>query len=363
VPSGRSSPARPEASPKAAALPTALPAVLFSVLALLLGACAGDAEAGGEDRTGAAVAEGAGLLKVDVPLRALAWNPAQEVVYGLERDGERLLEVDPEELTGIDFAGPRPDAVEDSRKLPGAGENLAVDARQPGEIYVPQPNLDQVHVLGTEDLLDVREFDAGVPPARVTLDRYSDLLFALSQDGRTVTRVDLAGNEVVAVTTFDRGRATLAQANGAGSLWTAGPEGVALYGGPDLDLRGRVSLDAGGLAADPDDPERAYASDPEGGRVVAVEAEGTRDRLRVVAAADVGARYLAVERDRVYALGEDALTVLDSEDLEVLKTVDLDPVLTGAPYPDGKPSALTVGEENLYVALADAPYVLSLEKP
>ena len=275
------------------------------------------------------------------------------------------MKVDPEALAGIEFDGPRPDAVEDSRKLPGAGENLAVDARQPGEIYVPQPGLDQVHVLGTEDLLDVREFDAGVPPARVTLDRYSDVLFALSGDGHTVTRVDLAGKEVVAEARIDGGRATLAQAGGSGSLWTAGPGGIALYGGPDLDLKGTVSLDAGGLAADPEDPERAYASDPGEGRVVAVEPEGTRDRLRVVAAADVGegARHLAVEQGRLYAIGEDALTVLDPENLKIVETVDLDPVLRRAPFQGDKFSALTVGEENVYVALAEAPYVLSLAKP
>jgi hypothetical protein len=147
------------------------------------------------------------------------------------------VKVDPKDLNGIEFDDPPPDTVDDSLKLEGAGENLAVDPRTPGEIYLPQPDLDQVHVFGTEDLADVQGFDVGVPPARVALDRFSNTLFALSEDGSKLTRVSLAANEVVAETSIDGGQATLVETPGGGSgaVWVVrrvlGPHDEEVEGG------------------------------------------------------------------------------------------------------------------------------------
>ncbi len=313
------------------------------------------------------VGEGDGPLKVDAPLKALVWDPSAEVLFGLEQDGERLVKLDPERPTGFDPEGPAPDAVVDARELEGAGENLALDPRRPGKIYIPQPDLDQVYVAETDDLLEVRTFDAGVPPVRVALDQlFSEALYALSEDGSTVTRTELQGYDVVAEAPVDRTREALIEAprGGEGAVWVAGPEGVALYGGASLERLGQLPLNAGGLAVDAADPERAYASEPESGRVVAVEL-GPRDRLEVVAEADVGegARYLAAEEGRVYVATRGTVTVLNSENLAPIETIEFDPFLERTSLETGEPSALAVGEEGVYLALADAPYVLSLDKP
>lgn len=335
--------------PKGTGAPPA--AVVFSVLVLFLGGCA--------ETSGAS-------FEVDAPLKALAWDSTDETLFGLDQGGERLVKVDPKDLNGIEFDDPPPDTVDDSLKLEGAGENLAVDPRTPGEIYLPQPDLDQVHVFGTEDLADVQGFDVGVPPARVALDRFSNTLFALSEDGSKLTRVSLAANEVVAETSIDGGQATLVETPGGGSgtVWVAGPASIALYGGRDLERLGEKPLGARGLAADPNDPERAYASESESGRMVALE-PGPRGRLEVVAEAEVGEgmRHLAAEGDRLYAATPDAVVVLGAEDLRMMETIELAPLLEQTPVRRGEPSALAVGEERIYVALAGEPYVLGLDKP
>lgn len=341
-------------------------AVLVALLAVLpLAGCGGEGDSGGEDGRGSGP-PASKLLEADAPIGALAWDATEEALYGLERDGSRLVEIDPEVLTGIEFDGPRPDAVSGATELDGAGENLAVDGRTPGEIYVPSPDPAEVRVFGTEDLSGGQEFDVGVPPARVALDPLSDVLFALSKDGSTVTRVELSGNDVVAETRTEGGRATLIEAPGgrSGALWVAGPGGVTLYGGPSLTSGGSAPFDAGTLAAAEENAARAYAGQAGGGRVVALEL-AREDRLEVADKAEVGGTVeaLAADGERVYAATRDAVAVLRAGDLGTVETVDLGPLLRRSPVRDVEPSALALSERHVYVAFDKEPYVLRFEKP
>ena len=332
-------------------------AALVAVLCLTLYGCAGDEDSGG----------GRGeLLEVNGSLKELVWNGTSETLYGIGEGEERVVEVDPEVLTGVEFDGPRPDAVASTQKV-DVGDNLALDPRTPSKLYLPQPELGHVRVVRAEDPEDlVQTFDAGVPPERVALDRRSDVLFALSKDGSTVTRVDLAGNDVTAERKFGPGRATRIEApgEGSGALWAAGPGGVALYGGPSLELVGQTSLDAAGLAVSAQDPERAYVTQPGKGRVAAVEPR-SGEGLGVVDEAEVGGapRLVVTDGVRVYVATDDAVEVLASDDLSTVETIELSAFRGRGPLERVEPSALAVGSDRIYLPLSGEPYVLALDKP
>ena len=333
-------------------------AAFVAVVCLVLYGCAGG-EASGD--------EGAGeLLEANGPLKELVWNGASKTLYGIREDEERVVELDPEALAGIEFDGKRPDAVASTQKT-GVGENLALDPRTPSKLYVPQPDPGRVRVTRAEDVGGlVQTFEAGVAPGRVAVDRRSDVLYALSKDGSTVTRVDLGGNEVTAERDFGPGRATLIEApgEGSGALWAAGPGGVALYGGPSLEPVGRTSLDAAGLAVSAQNPERAYVTQPGEGRVVAVEPR-SGGGLGVVDEAEVGsgARHAVADGDRLYVATDDAVEVLASDDLSTVETIELSAFRGRGPLERVEPSALAVGSDKIYLALAGEPYVLALDKP
>lgn len=332
-------------------------AALVVALCLILYGCTGDGGSG----------QGGGeLLEVKEPLKTIVWNGTSETLYGIGEEEERVVEVDPEVLTGIEFDGPRPNAVTASQKL-DVGDNLALDPRPPGEVYLPQPGSGRVRVVRSDDFGDVAQtFEVGVPPQRVALDRRSDVLFALSKDGSTVTRVDLGGNEVTAEQEFGPGRASRIEApgEGSGALWAAGPGGVALYGGPSLERIGRTSLDAAGLAVSAQNPERAYVTQPGEGRVSAVEPR-SGGGLRVVDEAEVGggARSVVADGDRVYVATDDAVEILASDDLETVETIELSAFRERGPLERVEPSALAVGADRIYLALSGEPYVLALDKP
>ena len=332
-------------------------AAFAAVVCLVLYGCAGG-EASGD--------EGAGeLLEANGPLKELVWNGTSKTLYGIREDEERVVELDPEALAGIEFDGSRPDAVASTQKM-GVGENLALDPRTPSKLYLPQPDSGHVRVSRAEDVGGVvQTFEAGVPPGRVALDRRSDVLYALSKDGSTVTRVDLAGNEVTAERDLGANRATRIETpgEGSGALWVAGPGGVTLYGGPALDTLGGAPLDATGLAVSAQNPERAYVTQPGERRVAAVEPQ-PGGGLGVVDEAEVGsgARYVAADGDRVYVATDDAVEVLDSGNLKTVKTIELSGFRGRGPLERLEPSALAVGGGRIYLALSGEPYVLALER-
>jgi hypothetical protein len=332
-------------------------AALVAAICLFVFGCAG--------KEGSSGSRGE-LLEVNAPLKYLAWNGTSETLYGIGEDEERVVEVDPEALAGIEFDGPRPDAVASTQKV-DVGDNLALDPRTPSELYLPQPGPGHVRVVRPEDLeVLVQTFEVGVPPERLALDRRSDVLFALSKDGRTVTRVELAGNDVTAERGFGLGRATRIEAPGesSGALWAAGPGGVALYGGSSLEPIGRTSLDTVGLAVSAEEPERAYVTQPTEGRVAAVEPR-SGEGLRVEDETKVGkgARSVVADGGWVYVATDDAVKVLASDDLKTVKTIGLGAFRGRGPLKRVEPSALAVATDRIYLALSDEPYVLALEKP
>lgn len=320
-----------------------------------------------------AAAEGASengiVARVDAPLRAPAWAEDEGVVIALQEDGRRLVQLD----AGESFDGTRSFLVTISQELDGsAGENLRLESgRMPDEIYLPKPGRDQVTVVENDDLLEVRTLRAGDSPARIALGGSStgygaQTLFALSEDGQTVTVVKLENpGTTAAEAEVGASEESLIEASGEEGFWLAGPEGVALYGGLLPGRLGNLPLEAGSLATDADDPQRVYVGETSSGRVVAVEPDEAGE-LRTVAEVDLNdpAEFLDVEEGRLYAASRDELVVLDSESLETVETVEIGPLVAQEGLDEqAEPSGLTVGEENVYVTLKGEPYVLLIEKP
>ena len=338
-------------------------ALLAGLIALLTGCGSHEGSAEGADRP----EEGAAVLKVESPLRAPVWSPGEQAVFALGQDGRRLVKVD---VTGGGFTPDerRPEAVASSQKLDGAaGENLALERdRAPDKIYVPIPDRDEIYVSEKDDLLKVQTFEAGESPAQVALGRSSGTLFALSEDGSTVTAVDLVGKEVVAQIRVDGGEGAnlgISEVKGERGLWVAGSVGVGFYEGSSFERLARTPIDAGVLAVSDLTPERAYASEASPRRIVAIQLNS--GHLEVVAEAGVDGKvtHLAPEKGRLYAVTPNRILVLDPENLRTLETLEFDRFLDREALERAEPSGLAVGGKNLYLTFEGEPFLVQIEKP
>ncbi len=308
------------------------------------------------------------VASVDAPLREPAWAEDEGVVMALQEDGQRLVRLD----TGESFDGTRDFPVTISDQIEAAaGENLALEeGRTPDQIYLPKPERDQIAVAENDSLLEVRTFGAGESPTRVALGGTStglssQTLYALSEDGQTVSVVDLEDAGVVAAEVeVGVSEDALIEASGEDGFWLAGPEGVALYEGGPPELRGSLPLQAGSLAVDATDPQRAYVGDNESGRLAAVEpSESGELNTAAETTLEAPAEYLTIDEGRLYAVTKNELVVLDSETLETVETVELGPLVAQEDLEEAEPSGVAVGEEDVYVTLRGEPYVLLIEKP
>lgn len=171
--------------------------------------------------------------------------------------------------------------------------------------------------------------------------------------------------EIAAEVEVGASEEALIEASGEDGFWLAGSDGVTLYEGTPPEFLGDLSLEAGALAADAADPQRAYdVGDSESGRVLAVEPSGDGElQITAETGLDAPAEYLATDEGRLYIVTRDELVVLDSETLDPVETVELGPLLAQEDLQEARPSGLAVGAEDVYVTLEGEPYVLLVEKP
>ena len=349
--------------------------LLMATSASLLAGCGGDEAGSGDSLDGQVVS-----LDAEVALRDPIYDLATKSVFALDEGGDRLVKLGVEEPEGGFFGSDarEPRVVTSSQDLEGesSGENMALDSTREGRAFVPQPNLDHVQGMQTDDLLDVRAFDAGEPAARVALSGPRDAVYALSTDGKTVTSVGLDSFDPVAEKEVQGSEGTLIEtppfegpiSGDAAAFWLAGPEGISLHSfGNDRLAEGGLSLNAAALAVDAENTERAYASEAGTGRIVAVEPGGDGG-LDTVGEMDVGEEVLdlAVEPGRLYAVTPSRLVALDPASLEVIRSVELSAdggQSTGSSTEGPKPSGIAVGEEGVFVTLTGEPRMLLVAKP
>lgn len=308
------------------------------------------------------------VAEVDAPLRDPAWASTEGVALALHEDGRELVRL----RADASFDATRNFLSSRSEDLDGVGgENLALErGRRPDLIFVPKPGRDQVTAVENDDLLEAWSTSAGESPARVALGGEStglesQTLFALSADGSTVTAVRLEDREELGQVEVAGSEDTLIEASRAGAgraFWLAGPEGVALHGLGSSEPLAASPMSAAALAADPEQPERAYVGGSGSGRIVAFEPDD--GSLKAVAEADLGEEVLdlVAEPDRIYALTGSRLVVFDAGSLKVEEKVTLRTDEVREAVPDARPSGLAVGED-VFVTLEGEPFVLLTDKP
>ena len=314
------------------------------------------------------------LLRVDAPLKEPAWVRPEGVLLALDADEPRVVRVDASAEAPVGERGPR--AVAASTRLKGLGENLAPYLREPEQAYVPQPEAGRITVLGTDDLRVEGSLEVGGAPAETAVQTGSDTLFALSRDGATVTAFDLENRRALGEVAVETGEGAILEAPEKGSnpsFWLADRDGVSFYHGSPTPIRRLTGerISAGDIAVDPESAQRVYVAEAGSDSVVALEGDPQgllEGELLRVAQRDLGARpeHVGAEETKVYAATGDNLVVMGRERLEVQETVDFGRSLEASEdetLRDAAVSGMAVGEENVYLTLEGAPYVLSIDKP
>ncbi|MQA15181.1 MAG: hypothetical protein GEV09_13720 [Pseudonocardiaceae bacterium] len=324
---------------------------LVAALGLLAG-CASSPSAGGGTRP-------IELVELEAPLTHAAWATEVDALLGLTAE-DRLLEIDPD--TG---------ETAYSLQLKSTGENLAVVTRPSEHVYVPQPDFDRIAVIGTKSLERIRDLGAGQTPHWVASHPTSFTLLAISEDGSTVTGVDTETHEVSFRQQVAGGPAAVVAEAGDSldpAFWLVGPGRVAHFAGkqptPTADRTGELSHET--FSPDRDTPEAAYLTEEGSSRVVALE--GQQGELAGVAEQDLGepvehVESKAKEEFRVYAATASSLTVLRSDNLERLDTIEFRSVLDQAGLGGARIGGLTVGDSHIYLGVEGEPYVLRIRKP
>jgi hypothetical protein len=300
-------------------------------------------------------------LHVDEPLKEPSWVP-NDALIALSEDGRRVERVDP--------GAPESDRVL-SVGLEDAGENVALNPREPGLGYIARPESGRISELDTDTLRVVGGYDTGGTPSYVTLGAQQELLFALSEDGTEVLGVDLATSRELPALRVNGDPRTLAEAPEKGfdpALWIAGSQGTTYYGADPLESMARSPQEAEDVAVDTESAQRIYVA--EGSRLTVLEGDPQgqlEGDLEEMASHDLGGTIEAVTSDAlyVYAATKDRVVVMRRETLETVETVDLGD-LTGRDglHPTGI-SGITTGESagGVYLTLEGEPYVVRISKP
>jgi hypothetical protein len=212
-------------------------------------------------------------------------------------------------------------------------------------------------------------YDVGDSPTYVTLDVQSEVLFALSKDGSTVSGVEIETPEEIPAAEVGGDARTLVEAPEKGldpAFWIAGPGGVAFYGGVPPERMVWRSMEAQDIAVDLTSSQRAYIAEAD--RVVALEGDPERlleGKLEIMATRSLGERVECLTSDElhVFAATRDELVAMRRATLEPVDSVAFGPLLERESVRPSDISGMTVGAEEVYLTLEGEPYVLSVEKP
>ena len=321
----------------------ALAAVGLPVLA----GCAGErAPAAPEDRVTA--------LRIEVPVREPVWSEGE--LLALSAGTGQVARIEPyPPASGAPLAA----RTTLSPLLPNVGENLVTSRTVRDAVYVPQPLLDRVAVLGLPDLRPLGTFQAGPSPSFVAMDVGSQVLLALSQDGSTVTGVRVRGFTTLPPQEVRAGPEAELDGAERGRLieyHVAGPRGIAHYKGSagSVQKKDGIALSAHRIAGDMAKPTRLYVAEKGTGRLLAVGEKPALDGLAVAAEINLGepVEYLGVDATRIYAATRNKLVVLETDSYEgyddnrfgIVDTIDFRRPLEGDVLGSAPLSGLAVGQ-------------------
>lgn len=331
----------------------------IAVAAVVLTGCVGDA---GE--------AGPVVVRIGAPVSEPTWSGPEDALVGITGD---------DRLATISVSGSTA-RTRLTAPLHDAGENV-VTGDSSALAYLPQPKLDRVAVISLDGMRVTGTLHIGAQPSYVALAPHASVLLALSEDGATVTGLDLnthrsrtervnAGPDAE-IDASDRDRRV--------EYHVVGPAGIALYRGDvlsaeDPEMEGRLPVDGGKSAVDLFATTRVYSAVRGTDRLVAVDQTRTFDRLELVASARLGqpVRYVAVDQNRVYAVTENKLVVYATDSfvgyqngtLPLITTIHYRRSLAGHPaLAKAVVSGLTTGGGRVYLTFAGQPYLLSIAAP
>lgn len=318
------------------------------------------------------------VLRADASVHEPVWSEEAHALLALSEEEPRIVKVDPTvsggRLTARTTSSPR---------YPGMGENLATGATGKGVVYLPRPGAGRVTVVDTGTLRRTGSLYAGPAPSYVSHDAGADVLLALSEDGATLTGVDLQPQPEGAPHVVTRKQVRLSplgEVDGPdrGHLveyYTVGPERITHYkgGANEVEKTDDIAFRAETTVDDLLKVTRLYAAEKGTDRLAAIDVKPGGEELHRVAESRLGApvRHLGVDRDRLYAATATTLVVLATDSYEgypdgrfsEVKTIDFRAALERAELRTAPLSGLAVGAERVYLTLGGVPYVLSIAKP
>ena len=351
--------------PRPRGIPVAL---LILGLGLFLGGCGGGASSAEKEMV---------LLRFDGPLHEPEWTKKQDFALALAEDAPRVVKFRAS-AADAGWGTPGPDGIASSGDLGDLPGSLAPNASKPDQAYLAQPNLRRVVLMDTRDLRPVRSFGLEESPQWVAVHPGSQTLFALSEDGSTVSEVDLEDPtkldlqdpgtpSYLKVDAGEEARIDIPERGLEPEFWLWGPGGISQFLGSPPEPKVSMPIDARSFTLDADTAQRAYVGEDGSGRVVALEGDaagGMDGKLRVVAEQDLGqtAQYLDEEELWLVAATQDKLVQMRRDDLSVLTATDFRSFLQRKDLGDAKVSGMIVTEDRVLLTLKGEPYVLSVRK-
>lgn len=301
------------------------------------------------------------VLDLEGPLLHPGWATEHDALLGfIAKNGRRLIRVHPEIGETIR-----------TRAAEGAGKDFGLIPQPDEKVALPLPASSRVALLDSETLVEVGSVSAGPAPARVAVDAASKSLFALSEDGSTVTGVNYARQEELFQREVRAGpEAVVAPGNSIEpSFWLVTPEGFTYFHGeesPEPMGTRRVPLSHKTFSSDDDSAKSAYFAEKGSSRVQLVEGN-SRGGLEITAVNELGETIEHVvaepeEEHRVYAVTATKLISMRYDSLEVIKTTEYRSALEQAGLAHARISVLTVGDDYLYLAVEGKPSVLKIRK-
>lgn len=301
------------------------------------------------------------LLDVEDPLVHPTWASEPNLLLGfVEEDARRLVQVDPE--TGKTIR---------SREVEGAGENFALIDQPDSRVALPLTEPDRVALLDGETLDEADSLAAGPRPSWVAVEETAKALFALSEDGSTVTGVDYDKKEEIFRREVQGGPEAAVEPGDDvdPSFWLVSPDGATYFRGeerpePESDRRVKVSHKT--FSSDDNATKSAYFAE-EGSRRVELLEGDARGGLELAASKELSETIEHVEAKpeeeyRVYAVTANKLISMKYDTLEVIKTTEFRSALEQAGLDDARISDFTVGDDYLYLAVGGEPLVLKIRK-